>query len=454
MAVTSIWGVHGSVYTVTKYAANPVKTWNGEYGKAAAFHQHQGGVEKVMEYTADEMKTEKQLFCTGVNCSSDPATAAHQFYRTKDVFNKNGGIVCFHGYQSFKPGEVDAATAHKIGVELAKRVWGDKFEVLVTTHVNTGTYHNHIVLNSVSFNTGERYHGQQATYKVMKEVSDELCREYGLSVIENPEYKHTFRHVGVYNGEKNSAYSYSDMFRQGIDLVIASVPKDFDEFVELMRAKGFEMEKRGSNWRVRTEGGVKWRRINSLGDGYTEYEIKDRIWDQNTYPTDYQKYTIYKPTWYVPKSLYALFKHYCKILRDYPKVIPQSKEAKAALREDKLKVERLSREADILGRNNIETYEELRAHYGKIHDRCEALEKERKQLRVDKRRMSEEESKPVKEQIALLTKEIRKLYREMELCDEIAFRSAGIEAVVRMIEQPNDEREEKENTKQKEENKK
>lgn len=86
MAVTSIWGVHGSVYTVTKYAANPVKTWNGEYGKAATFHQHQGGVEKVMEYTADEMKTEKQLFCTGVNCSSDPATAAHQFYRTKDVF--------------------------------------------------------------------------------------------------------------------------------------------------------------------------------------------------------------------------------------------------------------------------------------------------------------------------------------------------------------------------------
>ena len=141
MAVTSIWGVHGSVYTVTKYAANPAKTRNDEYGKALAYHQHRGGVEQVMEYTADKMKTEKQLFCTGVNCSPNPATAAHQFYRTKDVFDKNGGIVCFHGYQSFKPGEVDVATAHKIGVELAKRLWGDKFEVLVTTHVNTGTYH-------------------------------------------------------------------------------------------------------------------------------------------------------------------------------------------------------------------------------------------------------------------------------------------------------------------------
>lgn len=67
MAVTSIWGVHGSVYTVTKYAANPAKTRNDEYGKALAYHQHRGGVEQVMEYTADKMKTEKQLFCTGVN---------------------------------------------------------------------------------------------------------------------------------------------------------------------------------------------------------------------------------------------------------------------------------------------------------------------------------------------------------------------------------------------------
>ena len=166
----------------------------------------------------------------------------------------------------------------------------------------------------------------------------------------------------------------------------------------------------------------------------------DRIWDQNAYPTDYQKYTIYKPTWYVPKSLYALFKHYCKLLKAYPKVIPQSKEAREVMREDKLKVERLSREADILGRNQIETYDELKAHYAKIRGKCEALEQERKQLRVDKRRMTEEEAKPVKEQIALLTKEIRKLYREMELCDEIAFRSAGIEAVVRMIEEPSRER--------------
>lgn len=453
MAVTSIWDVKGSVATITKYVANPNKTANTDYKEVANFHRVINSVGTVIEYTADQMKTEKQLYCTGVNCSDDPKLVTEQFGMTKDVYGKQGGIVCYHGYQSFAPGEVDAATAHKIGVELAKRLWGDRFEVLVTTHTNTGTFHNHFCLNSVSFADGKRYYDNKETYKRMREVSDELCREYGLSVVEEPKYRYSYKYAGLLNGQSVKAYSYSDIIRDNIDLVIASVPRDFDEFVELMQAKGFEMEKRGSNWRVRTEGGVKWRRINSLGDGYTEYEIKDRIWDQNTYPTDYQKYTIYKPTWYVPKSLYALFKHYCKILRDYPKVIPQSKEAKAALREDKLKVERLSREADILGRNNIETYEELREHYGKIHDRCEALEKERKQLRVDKRRMSEEEAKPVKEQIAFLTKEIRKLYREMELCDEIAFRSAGIEAVVRMIEQPNDEREEKENKKQKEENK-
>lgn len=102
----------------------------------------------------------------------------------------------------------------------------------------------------------------------MREVSDELCREYGLSVVEEPKYRYSYKYAGLLNGQSVKAYSYSDIIRDNIDLVIASVPRDFDEFVELMQAKGFEMEKRGSNWRVRTEGGVKWRRINSLGDGY------------------------------------------------------------------------------------------------------------------------------------------------------------------------------------------
>ena len=179
-----MWGCHGSVSTVTKYTANKAKTWNGAYASAATYHKFEGSVGAVMEYTADQMKTEKQLYVTGVNCSDEPSVTVRQFMQTKKTFGKTEGLQCMHGYQSFKPGEVTPEVAHKIGLELAKRVWGDKFEVLVSTHVNTGAIHNHFVLNSISFMDGSRYHCNQKSYRVMREESDKLCREFGISIIQ------------------------------------------------------------------------------------------------------------------------------------------------------------------------------------------------------------------------------------------------------------------------------
>ena len=147
MAVTAIWSVKGSVGKVLRYVANPAKTWNGQYAEAAKFHT----VERVLEYDADAMKTEKQYYVTGINCSDSPASAAEQFRATKETWKKPGGIVCFHGYQSFEAGEVTPDIAHEIGVKLAKQLWGDRFQVVVSTHTNTGKIHNHFCLNSVSF---------------------------------------------------------------------------------------------------------------------------------------------------------------------------------------------------------------------------------------------------------------------------------------------------------------
>ena len=182
MAVTAIWSVKGSVGKVLRYVANPAKTWNGQYAEAAKFHT----VERVLEYDADAMKTEKQFYVTGINCSDCPASAAEQFRATKETWKKPGGIVCFHGYQSFEAGEVTPDIAHEIGVKLAKQLWGDRFQVVVSTHTNTGKIHNHFCLNSVSFTDGKRYYDQKATYYKMREVSDDLCEDYGLSVIEHP----------------------------------------------------------------------------------------------------------------------------------------------------------------------------------------------------------------------------------------------------------------------------
>ena len=139
MAVTSIWPITGNPGNVIDYAANPQKTTEGGLSELAALH----AIDNVVEYTADQIKTEKCQYVSGVNCI--PADAKNRFMRTKKKFDKTGGRTCYHGYQSFKAGEVDADTAHKIGVALAEELWGDRFEVVVATHLNTDHYHNHFV---------------------------------------------------------------------------------------------------------------------------------------------------------------------------------------------------------------------------------------------------------------------------------------------------------------------
>ncbi len=122
------------------------------------------------------MKTEKRCFVTCINCKEDDA--ARQFRETKEFWSrvtgkdKTGGRVCFHGYQSFAAGEVTAEQAHAIGVELARRLWGNEFEVVVATHCNTGHYHNHLVINSVSQLDGHKFDNRRTDYLAMKNVSD------------------------------------------------------------------------------------------------------------------------------------------------------------------------------------------------------------------------------------------------------------------------------------------
>ena len=127
MAVTSIWPIHGRVDKVIDYVRNPEKTTEAGLPELASLH----AVEDVVEYAADEMKTERRSYVSCLNCRED--TAAAQFMETKRLWGKPGGRVCYHGYQSFKADEVTAETAHEIGVRLAEELWGGRFEVVVGT---------------------------------------------------------------------------------------------------------------------------------------------------------------------------------------------------------------------------------------------------------------------------------------------------------------------------------
>lgn len=137
----------------------------------------------TINYAVNGEKTEKKLYVSGINCMPD--TALQEMRNTKKQFFKTTGIQCFHGVQSFVKGEVTPEQAHEIGIKLAEELWGDKFQVVVSTHLNTDNLHNHFVLNSVSFVDGKRFCNTKKDYAVMRNTSDKLCDEYGLSILKH-----------------------------------------------------------------------------------------------------------------------------------------------------------------------------------------------------------------------------------------------------------------------------
>ena len=229
MATTSLWKVEGRLDKVIKYTTNVEKTKNKEYDKDLYRSLH-----NTIEYAKADYKTEKQYYVTGVNCNAH--TALQDMILTKKHFGKEKGILAYHGFQSFAEGEVTAKQAHEIGVQLAEELWGDRHEVLVSTHLNTKCYHNHLVLNSVSFVDGKKYINNRENYAMMRKISDDLCREYNLSVIEEkPCGKHNIDYTKYYNSyiQKSDYYTTT---KEDVDFAIkqAYSYKNFETILEKM----------------------------------------------------------------------------------------------------------------------------------------------------------------------------------------------------------------------------
>mgnify|MGYP000084094594 FL=1 len=211
MAVCEIWDVRGRLDHPIDYAENPEKTTNPNYSETDL-----QALVDVMEYATNQDKTEQRFFVTGVNC--DPASAREEMMIAKAQWNDESEIICYHGFQSFKSGEVTPKQAHEIGVRLAQRMWGDRFQVIVATHLNTDCLHNHFVVNSVSFMDGKHYHDNKANLRLLRQRSDELCREYALSVIEHPSGRK--KPYALYQAEKNGMPTRDNVARQAVDEAI------------------------------------------------------------------------------------------------------------------------------------------------------------------------------------------------------------------------------------------
>lgn len=155
MAVTKIWTVSDSITRILGYVSNPDKT---EYEDLRA----------TLHYAGDASKTEKAKFVSGINTTEE--TAYSDMMAVKKRFGKTGGSLAFHAYQSFKPGEVTPEQCHQIGLETARKLWGDKYQVIVATHLNKEHLHNHFVINSISFVNGKRLPNKYETYYNLRSV--------------------------------------------------------------------------------------------------------------------------------------------------------------------------------------------------------------------------------------------------------------------------------------------
>lgn len=234
-----------------------------------------------LKYITNSEKTNEEFLISGINGSSeDPKIAFRQMRFTKLEFNKKDKIQAHHFMQSFKPGEVSAKIAHEIGVKWANELFGENFQGILSTHVDKEHIHNHIIINSVSHINGKKYYSNDKEYKFIKEKSDNLCREYGLSIIkkETEKNKESKRKTQKECQDfwKNAKLKKQEMVKEDIDTTILN-SKNFDDFIAKMKRQGYDV-KYGNvkhiSFKKIAEQAVRGTKI---GEEYSEENIRKRI---------------------------------------------------------------------------------------------------------------------------------------------------------------------------------
>ena len=430
MATTKIWDVKSHLSQLIAYVANVEKTiekFDDETLKA------------LITYGIDDLKTEERKLVTPINCTVDNAPT--EMARLNSMSKSKSDTVAYHAYQSFARGEVDAETAHQIGIKLANELWGDKdFLVVVATHVNTGTIHTHFAIGATSRDF-VRYNDCTTTYLKMREVSDRLCLEYGLSVIKNPQ-RGKSRHIGEIKAEQEGRLTKRDIIRRDMDIAIKHSLR-IQEFYNLFQSLGYTLEWRGQYLRIRPDNSTKFFRMDKLGEGYTYEDVQQRIKD-NMLNRRIIPYAPYKPK-EKPKGLVALYIHYCYLLGELPKQKPNNREAYAVIKEDVRRARMYNEEAKLLGKYNINTAEELSLFTEGLSNKFKELAYKRAKLRNKLRRMHDTETmQPIKDEISQLSLQMADLRKQMKLCEDIAARSGVIERVVNTIDIPDKELQKKE----------
>ena len=434
MAVTKIWPVRDRFDKVLDYAANAKKT-DADIEKYLA-------LDGVIDYAADGDKTEKCFYVSGVNCL--PENAKEAFAATQKRYGKTTGKVAYHMYQSFAEGEVDAQTAHDIGVKLAEEVFGDRFEALVATHLNTDHFHNHIVINAVSWKDGLKYNDCKATYAKIREVSDRLCREYGLSVIEQPKGK-AVSYAEWLADNVDGSITQRDLIRGAINVAI-NRSITMSQFIAHMVDLGFVIDERGKHAKIKNIGDSRFVRFDSLGEGYSVDEIRERVYAQSEpkykgFPEQDSVDDIFdgdEPVaimTYVP--LFVSYKHALERVKEENKRVARNIRMYYLIRRDVSHMRLYEDTVDLLCTHHLKTAQDVIDYQKEAIKQIDVNYAERQKMYAYLRKARERgdlvEADKARYNIGVYTFRLSNLRREVTTCDEVLERGGMIRENLRRI---------------------
>lgn len=404
MAATRIWSIKGRLDSVINYVTNLEKTDGSRYTDTEL-----QALTDVIDYAEDGTKTHNKVYVSGINLS--PNIARDQMVITKLQFGKTDKILAYHGYQSFLPGEVTPDMAHEIGIKLAERLWGDRFQVLVTTHLDHAHIHNHFCLNSVSFVDGKKFMGGSKAYWIMRAESDKICTEYGLSVIEDPGKG---KNYAEWKAEQEGRPTIREQIKDELDEIIKA-SYTYKDFWRILKQRGYEVKCDVKYVALKPAYSQRYIRLKSLGENYSEESIQRRIAmarngirtldkpapDYNEWLKKYEHTKLH--------GFKALYFHYLYLFgKIRKKETPQR--ISFYMREELIKFDRYQKQFHFLIDNDIETVEQLQTFKENAENKISELTLKRSRLY----------SKPdTKLEIKEINNDLRELRKDVRTCNNI-----------------------------------
>ena len=439
MATTGFWPIKGRLKDAINYAENPDKTTDRKYQDEDLY--------SALRYAANDAKTDKKMYVSAINC---PKQLAYEtMMDTKRRYGKLGGNVAYHGYQSFKTDEVTPEEAHTIGMETARKMWGNDYEIVVTTHLNTDNIHNHIVVNSVSFRTGRKFENHISDHYRLREISDAVCQEYGKSVLKNAKFYGGEK--GAYWVHKDGGMTHRDILRRDVDEAISKTTT-YNSFAQYLRNLGYEFSRdaNGNNPSLIAKGWSRPVRLKSLGAQYTPAAIHDRLLANHSKPELYvivypqRKRTPLLAIEYAYREaqrmdgmqlMFAVFIELLKLCTGGNMEERQNRPLSPLLREEVRKLDKYIEDYKLLCDCHIDTAEELFAFTEDIDAQIDQLKAEREHIRNKIRRAPESEKPELKLQAKAVTQKMAPLRKQQRIAKRIAERTPQIENLLAMERQ-------------------